>query len=189
MSEKRNRRVAAGFAIAVIVAATVWMLHLEGRLWTCACGEVYPWAGDIRSSHNSQHLLDPYAFTHLLHGFVFFWLLGLIAPRLWPAWQFTLAMLIEAAWEVLENAPLIIERYRAATISLGYAGDTVVNSAGDMLLCGLGFWLARSLGFRWSLVVFFLVELALVVWIRDSLLLNVIMLLYPLEAIKTWQLG
>ena len=189
MSAERTRKVAAAVTITVIVVAVALTLRFQGRLWTCACGQIYLWAGNIWSAHNSQHLLDPYAFTHALHGFLFFWLVSLAAPRLWPAWQFTLAMLLEAVWEVIENAPFIIDRYRAATIAVGYSGDTILNSGGDMLVCGLGFWLARWLGTRLSIVVFFLTELALLVWVRDSLLLNVVMLFYPVEAIKSWQLG
>jgi len=189
VSEERTRESAATFAIGAIIVASALVLRVEGRLWTCACGEIYLWAGDVWSAHNSQHLFDPYVFTHALHGFLFFWGLSLVAARLWPVWQLTAAVFLEAVWEVIENAPFIIDRYRAATISVGYSGDTIVNSTGDILVCGLGFWLARRIGLRWSIVVFFVTELALLIWIRDSLILNVIMLLYPVEAIKIWQLG
>jgi hypothetical protein len=189
LPEERNRNLAAAVAMAVIVIATAFVLRSQGRLWTCACGEVYLWAGDVWSAHNSQHFLDPYAFTHVLHGFLFFWTLGVLASRLWPAWQLTLAIFLEAIWEVVENAEFIIERYRTTTISVGYAGDTVLNSAGDILMTGAGFWLARRLGFRLSIVLFFITEFVLLVWIRDGLILNVVMLLYPVEAIKAWQMG
>jgi len=183
------RRVAAAVAMAVIVIGAAIVLRSEGRLWNCACGQIYLWAGDIWSAHNSQHLLDPYAFTHVLHGFLFFWLASLVAARLWPAWQLTLTVLLEAIWEVIENLEFSIERYRTATISVGYQGDTILNSFGDILACVLGFWLARYLGVRLAIMVFFLTELVLLVWIRDSLLLNIIMLVYPVEAILRWQLG
>lgn len=189
MPDESTRKSAAAIAIAAIIAASAIVLRSQGRLWTCACGQVYVWAGDVWSAHNSQHFLDPYSFTHVLHGFLLFWFLSLVAGRLWPIWQLTLAIFLEAIWEVVENAQFIIERYREATISIGYAGDTILNSTGDILVCGLGFWLARRLGWRLSIVVFFLTELVLLVWIRDSLILNVIMLLYPVESIKTWQLG
>jgi hypothetical protein len=189
LSDERTRKRAAAVAVAVIAIAMGIVLRAEGRLLTCACGEVYFWSGNIWSAHNSQHFLDPYAFTHLLHGFLFFWLLALVAARLWPAWQMAAALFLEAVWEVIENSEFAIERYRTATISIGYAGDTILNSAGDLLVAGVGFWLARRLGFRLSIPLFFIIELVLLVWIRDSLLLNVIMLLYPIDAIKAWQLG
>lgn len=189
MSDERTRKTAAGLVLAGIIVATALVLRSEGRLWTCACGQIYIWAGDVWSAHNSQHLFDPYSFTHILHGFLFFWALNLVARRLWPVWQLTLAVLLESAWEIIENASFIIDRYRTATISIGYSGDTVINSVGDIIVCGLGFWLARYLGVRLSIVVFFITELVLLVWIRDSLILNIIMLLYPVDAIKAWQLG
>lgn len=174
--------------LAVLVFAAI-ELHLQGRLWICACGKVYLWAGDIWSSDNSQHLFDPYSFTHILHGFVFLWLVVWSLPRLAPAWQLTLAVTVEALWEVIENSEFIIQRYREATLALGYNGDTVINSLSDIVLCGLGFMLARQLGFRRSLALFVVTELILLFWIKDSLILNVIMLIYPIEGIKAWQVG
>ncbi len=174
--------------VAVFVAAAV-LLRSQGRHWICTCGQVWLWSGDIWSANNSQHLLDPYSFTHVLHGFVLLWLTAWACPRLAPLWQLGLALAVESLWEVVENSSFIIERYRETTLALGYEGDTVVNSLADVLLCGLGFLLARRLGFRRSLALFVVTEVLLALWIRDSLLLNVIMLIYPIEAIKTWQLG
>ena len=174
-------------AILAVLAVTTYLLRSQGRLWWCSCGQLLVWAGDIWSRHNSQHLFDPYSFTHILHGFVFGWLLVWAAPRLSPVRQLCLAISIEALWEVVENSDFIIRRYREGTAALGYQGDTVVNSLGDILTCGLGFMLARQLGFRRSLALFVMVEVVLIVWIRDSLILNVIMLVYPMEAIKAWQ--
>jgi uncharacterized membrane protein YjdF len=176
-------------AIAVVVVAAAALLRLEGRLWICSCGQVWLWAGDTKSANNSQHIFDPYSFTHVLHGFVFYGLLALALPRLPALWRLSLSIAIEAAWEVIENSPAIIERYRQATLALGYQGDTVVNSLADILCCGIGFALARRLGFRRSLAVFAVTEVVLILWIRDSLILNVIMLIYPIEAIKAWQMG
>jgi hypothetical protein len=173
---------------AVLVFAAI-ELHLQGRLWICTCGKVYLWAGDIWSSGNSQHLFDPYSFTHVLHGFVFLWLIAWSLPRLAPPWQLTLAVTVEALWEVIENSEFIIQRYRETTLALGYNGDTVINSMSDIVLCGLGFVLARRLGFRRSLALFVITELILLFWIKDSLILNVIMLIYPIEGIKAWQVG
>jgi hypothetical protein len=131
--------------------------------------------------------LDPYSFTHVLHGFLFCGLIALIVPRLTEAWQLWLAVSMEAAWEAVENSRFVIERYREDTAALGYRGDTIVNSLADILLCGVGFLLASRLGFRRTVALFVVTELALAVWIRDNLSLNVLMLLYPIEAVKEWQ--
>ncbi len=177
--------------LLVIVAAflaTAFLLRIEGRLWICSCGRFSIWAGKICSSDNSQHFLDPYSFTHVLHGFLFFWLIGWLLPRLKPIWQLTVAIAVEAFWEVFENTNFIIERYRAETAALGYQGDTVVNSFGDIVCCVVGFWIARRLGLRRSLVVFAAMELILTIWIRDSLLLEMLMLIFPIDAIRSWQM-
>lgn len=179
-------------AIAAVFAAAAILLRLEGRLWICACGKLQLWSGNICSSDNSQHFLDPYNFTHVLHGFLFFWLVALLVKfllkRLRPAWQLILAVAVEALWEVFENTNFIIDRYRAETAALGYNGDTVVNSFGDILCCLLGYLVARRLGLRRSLVVFLVVEVILILWIRDSLLLEIVMLISSVDAIKAWQM-
>ena len=175
--------------MAAILIVMVVQLHRQGRVAWCACGGLFPWAGDIWSSHNSQHFFDPYSFTHVLHGMIFCGLLVWLLPRLPVGWSLSLAVLFEAMWEVLENSPFIIQRYREATIGLGYEGDSVANSVADILCCVLGFVLARRLGLWRSVVVFVAVELALLFWVRDNLTLNVLMLTFPIEAIKTWQMG
>ncbi len=182
-----------GWPWLLMVLATVsaaLQLRRQGRLWLCECGRVLLWAGDAWSSDNSQHLFDPYSFTHVLHGFVFCGLLAWVCGGR-VSWQgrLALAVVIEACWEVIENSAFVINRYREATLALGYQGDTVINSVGDIFACALGFLLARRLGLRRSLVAFALVEIVLLVWIRDSLLLNILMLLYPSEEIKAWQAG
>lgn len=184
-----RRKLWPWLAIAIVLLLTAYQLHSQGRLWVCSCGYLSLWVGDIWSSDNSQHLLDPYSFTHGLHGFVFYWLLAWSLPGLLRVWRLWLAVVIEAVWEVVENSEFIIQRYREATLALGYQGDTIINSLADILLCGLGFVLAYQLGFRRSLVLFVVAEIILLIWIKDSLILNVIMLLYPSEAIKTWQVG
>ena len=171
------------------MAITVYELHRQGRLWICSCGTVGLWQSNAWSSETSQQLLDPYSFTHLLHGFIFCGLLAWIVPRLSVPWRLWLALTFEALWEIVENTNYTIERYRGVTAAIGYQGDTIVNSLGDILCFGLGFILARRLGLRRSLVVFAITEVVLIIWIKDSLLLNVIMLLYPLQIIRTWQLG
>jgi hypothetical protein len=131
--------------------------------------------------------LDPYSFTHVLHGFVLCGLLALIVSRLAALWQLWLAVLIEALWEVVENSEFVIRRYREETAALGYHGDTIVNSLSDILVCGLGFVLARHLGLRRTFVLFVLTEVTLAILIRDNLSLNILMLIYPIDAVKEWQ--
>ncbi|MCB0197632.1 MAG: DUF2585 family protein [Anaerolineae bacterium] len=186
---QNNKKLWPWLVMALILILTLVLLRSQGRLWICACGQIYLWVGDIWSSDNSQHLFDPYAFTHLLHGVVFFWLLAWLVPHIPLLWRLSIAVVIEAAWEVLENSAFIINRYREATASLGYEGDAIINSVGDILIMAAGFMVAYKLGFRRSLILFIVVELILVFWIRDSLLLSVLMLIYPIEAIKQWQLA
>lgn len=171
-----------------LMSAMIFQLRRQGRVWWCACGQFNPWAGDIWSAHNSQHLFDPYSFTHLLHGVLFCGLAAWLLPRVSWTWRLVLALGWGALWEVLENSPLIIQCYREATIGLGYTGDSIINSLGDVFCCALGFMLARRLGWWHSLMFFVIVELTLLFWIRDNLTLNVLMLIYPMEAIKSWQM-
>lgn len=188
MRTKPDRTVALQIVTAcVIVLLMIVLLRAQGRLFICACGEVQIWTSDTCSSNNSQHLLDPYSFTHVLHGVMFFWLITLLFRRMARGRQVLLALLLEAVWEVIENSSFIIDRYRTATAALGYQGDTVVNSIGDLLCALVGYLIARKLGVRRSLILFLLVELILILWIHDSLLLQILMLLRPIEAIKLWQ--
>jgi hypothetical protein len=175
-------------AFAAIFAATALLLRAEGRLWICACGKLLAWSGKVCSADNSQQFLDPYSFTHVLHGVLFFWLIYWLAPRWRATTQLLVATAAEAAWEVFENTNFIIERYRSTTAALGYNGDTVVNSFGDILCCIAGFLIAQRLGLRRSVVLFLTFELILIVWIHDSLLLEILMLIVPVDAIKAWQL-
>lgn len=177
-----------GFGLVVIFVVTALLMRLEGRLWICACGTVRFWVSNTCSSDNSQHFLDPYAFTHVLHGFALCWLVSLVLPRLKSNWQLLLAIALEAAWEVFENSSFVIERYRSVTAALGYTGDTIVNSLGDILCCLIGFLIAKRLGFGRAVIAFLALELVLLLWIRDSLLLEIVMLTFPIEAIKAWQL-
>ena len=163
------------------------LLWAEGRMLLCSCGEFRFWVGDTCSSSNSQQLFDPYSFTHILHGIVLFWVVALLWRKR-PLTQLTLALALEAAWEVFENTSFVINRYRAETAALGYTGDTIVNSLGDLTCALVGFLVARKLGLRWSLVAFVLVEIVLLVWIKDSLLLQLLMLIHPVESIKLWQM-
>lgn len=175
----------AGLVLLLLVTAL--LLRLEGRLWICACGTIKVWVGNTCSSDNSQHVLDPFSFTHILHGVAFYWIIGWLGSRLRSIWQILLAVAVECAWEVFENTNFVIDRYRTATAALGYTGDTVVNATGDILCCLAGFLIAKRLGFWRSLVVFLMVELLLILWIKDSLLLQILMLVSPISAIKNWQ--
>ncbi len=171
-------RIWPWLAIVAVLTATVYQLRSQGRLWWCACGQFYPWAGDIWSPHNSQHLFDPYSFTHILHGLVLCGLLAWAWPKMPPAWRLCLAVSVEALWEVFENTDYMIHRYRALTIAIGYQGDTIANSLGDILSCCIGFTLARRLGIWGSVGLFVVTELVLILWIGDSLILDVARLIY-----------
>lgn len=164
-------------------------LHLMGRRVWCSCGSLSPWSWDIWSPHNSQHLVDPYTFTHVLHGAVYYALLWLLLGPRWPALRALLAVMIEVGWEVGENTNAVIEAYRESTISLNYYGDSIINSVGDVMAFALGYTGAMRLRVWLSALAFLTVEAALLLTIRDSLLLNIVMLLHPFAAIKMWQMG
>lgn len=176
-------------AVLLILIFSTIMLNVQGRVWWCQVGDYTPWSWDIWTAHNSQHVLDPYSFTHVLHGVLEFWLIGLLFSRMPVAWRFVIAIFIESSWEVFENTAYIINRYREETISLNYFGDSIINSLADIISCALGFLIAYKIRFWRSLILFLATEVLLIVWIRDSLLINIIMLIYPIEAIKIWQLG
>ncbi|TWU60579.1 hypothetical protein Poly51_08570 [Rubripirellula tenax] len=164
----------------------VTILRAMRRTWWCACGRPVPWAWDIWTSHASQHLIDPYFFSHVLHGLIFFAALNLLT-KVPTHVKWILATVIEAGWEILENSPIIINRYREGTISLDYFGDSIANSIFDVIACLLGYAFASRVRPLTAIAFFLVVELVLLVTIRDCLTLNVIMLVSPVEAIKEWQ--
>jgi hypothetical protein len=147
------------------------------------------WSGDIWSSHNSQFLFDPYTFTHITHGFLFYGALALLFRNSPILTRLIVTVALEGGWEILENTNMIIERYRAETVSLNYFGDSIVNSMGDIVACMFGFFLASRLPARISLLIVVAFEIVLLLWTRDNLTLNIIMLLHPSAAIKAWQIG
>ncbi len=170
----------------VIVLAALVLLSM-GRVPICTCGYVKLWEGEVMSPGNSQHLSDWYSPSHLIHGFLFYWLTWLVAPRAPLGWRLLAATIVEVAWELLENSPVIIDRYREVTISLDYYGDSVINTVADILAMGLGFWLAARLPV-WASVALAVGFEALTIWlIRDGLALNVLMLAWPLDAVRDWQ--
>jgi hypothetical protein len=183
----------AAVATLAIVALAVALLFAMGRPPICTCGYVELWHGTVQSSGNSQHVADWYSPSHFTHGLIMYfaaWLLW----RKWhlfggrPArWALPIAVLVEGAWEVIENTPMVIDRYRAVTVSWGYSGDSIVNSASDMGWMIVGFLLASRLPARASVALAVFFELLTLWVIRDNLTLNIIMLFWPIEAIRQWQ--
>jgi hypothetical protein len=183
-----NTRTVAILALAIVALVAI----LE---WTADRSPLGPdgrfgfWEGNIWSAECSQRVADAYAFSHIAHGILFYAFLWLVARR-WPVRaRFLVAVLIESGWELLENSPIIINRYREATMALGYAGDSILNSVSDIGMMGLGFLLAWRANPWLTFAILVVMEVGCALWIRDNLTLNVIMLIHPFNAIKQWQMG
>jgi hypothetical protein len=175
-----------GLALIAGLAAVLWAL---GRTPICTCGEIRLWHGVVKSPENSQHIADWYTPSHVIHGFIFYAVLWWLMPKAPFATRLLLALGIESAWEIVENTNFTIERYRTGTIALDYYGDSILNSVMDTAAMAAGFWLASVLPVAVTVALALAAELFTGYMIRDNLTLNVIMLLFPLEAIKTWQSG
>lgn len=173
-------------ALAILIAAGAVLLTM-GRSPICPCGRVALW-GPVGPTQ-SQMLADWYSFSHMVHGLLFYAVLSRAVPRWSAGRRFTLAVLVEAAWEILENTPMMIDRYREATIALGYTGDSVINSLSDIAMMALGFLAARRLPVWSSAVLLVLLEVIPLVAIRDNLALNILMLIHPSDTIRAWQAG
>ena len=171
-------------SVILIVAGIEWGM---GRSSLGPDGKFGWWDGDINSSENSQRVADAYSFTHIIHGLIFYAFLWIVARRLPIRYRFMAALIIEGVWEILENSSFIINRYREATISQGYFGDSILNSCSDVVMMSIGFLLAYRLRPWMSVLLVVCIELVLLLWVRDNLSINIIMLIHPIDAIKNWQ--
>ncbi|MDP2354519.1 MAG: DUF2585 family protein [Beijerinckiaceae bacterium] len=174
-------------AAIAIVATQAVILFAMGQPAICACGFVKLWHGSASSPETSQHIFDWYTLSHILHGVIFYALLKLVAPRASLGALFLAALAIEAAWEITENTPIIVDRYRQLALAQGYTGDSVLNSVFDTLAAGAGFMLARFAPVWLTAMVAIAFEAVAAYSIRDNLTLNIIQLVYPIEAISRWQ--
>jgi hypothetical protein len=176
-----------------VMIVMIMILRMLGRPWICDCGSIKLWHGAVVSSENSQHISDWYTFSHITHGFLFYWMAWCLSRVIGPLRpvpiRFVLAVVVEAGWEILENTNFIIDRYREATIALDYYGDSILNSSFDVIFMSLGFLVAARIPGLATLVIALSFEIFTAVMIRDNLSLNILMLLWPVEAVKTWQGG
>ena len=190
--KRRETLITIGICV-LVVAVTILILKVMGRPFISNSGTVKLWHAELVSSENSQHLSDWYSFTHIVHGFLLFFLLWLISKKIPQIRKFSvgfvIAVVMESIWEVIENTNFVIYRYREATIALDYFGDSIINSTADILFMSLGFMMASRLSVLASVSFVAASEIMLAIVIRDNLALNILMLIYPIDAIKEWQIG
>jgi len=189
---KWYERISVGTCLLVwsaLIAVQALVLTAMGQPLICACGYVRLWGGLTAGPEMSQHLTDWYTYSHVIHGIGFYFVLWLIAPRTPVTVRFMLALAFEASWEVIENTPFIIDRYRQLALAQGYFGDSIINSVGDMMAAAFGFILAQALPVWGTVVLTVSIELFLAYMIHDNLTLNLIQLIYPTEAVSLWQAG
>ncbi|HLP69847.1 MAG TPA: DUF2585 domain-containing protein [Rhizobium sp.] len=177
------------FAVGLIVLAQIGVLHLMGRIRICECGYIKLFEPGVNTAGNSQHLADWYTPSHIIHGFLFYLLAFVLFRRRPLPTRLAFATLIEAAWELVENSPLVIDRYRTATMAIGYQGDSILNSTMDTIFMVVGFLFAARAPIWFTVSTAVFLELYVGWLIRDNLTLNVLMLLWPVEAIRVWQAG
>ncbi len=184
-----NRRATRFWLVvaAVFLIVQIVTLALMGRIPICECGYVKLFEPGVNTAGNSQHISDWYTPSHIIHGFLFYWLAIVVLPRASFGARLTLAVVVEAAWELLENSPIIIDRYRTATMAVGYQGDSILNSAMDTVAMGLGFLFAARAPVWLTVAIAIGFEIVTAIVIRDNLTLNVLMLVWPVEAVKAWQ--
>ena len=173
--------------IAILFAAQATTLYLLGQPLICACGYIALFVVDVWSSQMSQQLTDWYTFSHIIHGFIFYALLRLIAPRLAVYWRLAIAVGLEASWEIAENTPWVIEAYRRQALAQGYVGDSIVNSLMDNVAMMLGFVLAWKLPWKWTLALAIAMELGVAYFIHDNLTLNILGFFHQFDFITAWQ--
>ena len=147
------------------------------------------WEGVVLSSGNSQHLIDWYTFSHIIHGFLFYLALWLLFPRLPIAARLLLALGIEVGWEIIENTPWLIEHYREQALAQGYTGDSIINSVSDSVAMIVGFFLAWRLPILATVAIGMGLELFVGAMIRDNLTLNILNFFHQFEFISRWQSG
>ena len=189
-----NWKVAFIFVGIIIVLAGA--LYVMGRTPICTCGYVKLWQNEVMSAENSQHIADWYTLSHIIHGFAFFALLWWVSRRFFRdkgglalGFRFLLAVLLEVGWEIIENSSWVINYYRENTVSLGYVGDSILNSVFDVIWMSLGFLIARKLPVWATLALVVFMELLAAYVIRDNLTLNILMFIYPFPGVKAWQTG
>jgi hypothetical protein len=188
ISRTRYPNLAIALFVVIILVVFSWILHMMGQPPWCVCGLKFMTL-DAWGSESSQNFIDPYTTSHVLHGILFFAILSVALPRLAMQKKLLISFFLEIGWELLENTPLIINRYRDATASLGYTGDTILNSVSDVLFMLFGFWIAARLPWKWTLAILVLTELLMLLVYRDNLTLNILMLVTPIDAVREWQIA